>query len=112
MCRNVSEIPALQGDELTTALIPVADRLISAVHAVDPEAVAQALDEAATLAGNELGAARHLTVLLAAWCSEDHAAAAALGWTLNPAEYQRLRSSADALTASLRAGRTTAERGA
>jgi hypothetical protein len=27
-------------DELTTALIPVADRLISAVHAFDAEAVA------------------------------------------------------------------------
>jgi hypothetical protein len=97
----------LAGDELTTALIPVADRLISAVHAVDADEVSTSLAEATQLAGNRLAAAQALTVLLAAWCSEDHAAGAALGWTVNPAEYHRLRSSADALTASLRAGRTT-----
>jgi hypothetical protein len=107
----------LAGDELTTALIPVADRLISAVHAVDPTRVAQALADAATLAGPDADYAQHwavlqgLALLLAAWCSEDHAAPAALGWTVNPAEYHRLRSSADALTASLRAGRTTTEQG-
>jgi hypothetical protein len=99
----------LVGDELTTALIPVADRLISAVHAIDPEAVAACLADAQELAGGQLAAAQALTMLLAAWCSEDHTATAALGWTVNPAEYHRQRSSADALTASLRAGRTTTE---
>ena len=96
----------LAGDELTTALIPVADRLISAVHAVDPEAVAAALADAEEYAGGQLPAAQALTVLLAAWCSEDHSAGAALGWTNNPTAYHQYRSSTDALTASLRAGRT------
>jgi hypothetical protein len=108
----------LAGDELTTALIPVADRLISAVHAVDPDAVAACFTEAANLAGADTAGepwdvlVRHLDVvrtlagLLAAWCSEDHAAPAALGWTLDPTAYLQFRSRADALTASLRAGRT------
>lgn len=100
----------LQGDDLVTALIPLAERLISAVHAVDPEAVAAVLDDATELAGDFLAANQHLVVLLAGMCSEDHAANAALGWTVNPAEYHRLRSSHDALTASLRAGRTTTEK--
>lgn len=101
----------LTGDDLTTALIPLAERLISAVHAVDANEVSALLAEATQLAGDQLGAARALAVLLAAWCSEDHSAAAALGWTVNPAEYQQLRSNHDALTASLRAGRTTTEEG-
>jgi hypothetical protein len=92
-------------DELTTALIPVADRLVSAVHALDADAVAQARDDAAALAGDELLALRHLAVILAGMCSEDHNPDAALGWTHDPAAYQQFRSRADALTASLRAGR-------
>lgn len=94
----------ITGDELTTALIPVADRLIGAVHAIDPEAVAACLADAEEFAGGQLPAAQALTVLLAAWCSEDHSDKAALGWTLDPAAYQQLRCSTDALTASLRAG--------
>lgn len=98
-----------RGDDLTTALIPVALDLISAVHNLDPDGVAEALGAAQWEATGPLTGLKHLAVLLAAWCSEDHAPAAALGWTLNPGEYQRLKSSADALTASLRAGRTTEE---
>lgn len=106
MCRNVSEVPALQGDELTTALIPVADRLISAVHAVDPEAVAQLLEEATQLAGDGFAATRHLIVLLAAMCIEDQSADAVLAWTHDPARYADLRDEGvPALLASLRSAR-------
>lgn len=95
-----------QGDALTAALIPVADRLISAVHALDADLVAQAIADAAELAdGDELLAARHLAVIAAGMCSEDHTPDAALGWTHDPAAYRHFRSRADALTASLRAGR-------
>lgn len=93
-----------QGDALTAALIPVADRLVSAVHAMDATAVAQARDDAAALAGHELLALRHLVVVLAGMCSEDHNPDAALGWTHDPAAYRHFRSRVDALTASLRAG--------
>jgi hypothetical protein len=96
----------LTGDELTTALIPVADRLISAVHAVDPEGVAAALGTAMWEATGPLTGLRHLAVVLAGMCSEDHTAAAALGWTLDPARYRELRTTCDALTASLRTART------
>jgi hypothetical protein len=101
----------LAGDALVTALIPAAQALIDAVHALDADAVNAALGTAMWEATGPLAGLRHLAVLLAAMCSEDHAAPAALGWTVNPAEYHRLRSSADALTASLRAGRTTTEQG-
>lgn len=99
----------LEGDALVTALIPAAQALIDAVHALDADAVNTALGRAMWEAPGPLTGLRHLAVLLAGMCSEDHSAAAALGWTLNPDEYQRLRSSTDALTASLRAGRTTTE---
>lgn len=100
-----------QGDALTAALIPVADRLVSAVHAMDADLVAQALADAADLAGDYMAGARHLAIIAAGMCSEDHTPDAALGWTHDPAAYRHFRSRADALTASLRAGRT-AERGA
>jgi hypothetical protein len=103
---DVQEASPPTGDVLTNALVPVASALIGAVHAMDPEAVAAALADAEELAGGQLAAAQALTVLLAAWCSEDHAPAAALGWTNNPTAYHQYRSTADALTASLRAGRT------
>lgn len=97
----------MDGDELIAALIPVADRLVTAVHADDQAAVGQLLDEAGQLAGDHLLGAWHLAVVAAGMCSEDHTPDAALGWTRNRAAYQSLRSTADALTASLRAGRTT-----
>lgn len=101
----------LHGDALISALVPIASALIGAVHSLNADEISALFAEATQLAGDHLTAARALTVLLAAWCSEDHAPAAALGWTVNPAEYQRLRSSTDALTASLRAGRTTEKEG-
>lgn len=96
----------VRGDELIEALVPTVMELITAVHNLDQTAVARVFAEAERLAGNPLAAAWHVAVLAAAMCSEDYAANASLGWTLNPAEYQRLRSRCDALTASLRAGRT------
>lgn len=95
------------GDELTTALIPVADRLISAVHQLDRQAVGEAFVDAGEIAGTDLAGAQLLAVIAAGMCSEDHTPDAALGWTHNPAAYQNLRTRADALTASLRAGRLT-----
>ena len=97
----------MTGDELTAALVPVADRLITAVHTVDPEAVAQALDEAAQHAGGYLDALRHLTVLLAAMCVEDQPADHVLAWTENPDRYSELRQDGvPALLASLRCARS------
>lgn len=95
------------GDDLADALIPVVDRL---VVALDSAAVASAFVDAGQLVGNELAGAYWLAVLAAGMCSEDHTPDAALGWTVDPAAYQQLRTRADALTASLRAGRMT-ERG-
>lgn len=99
----------LTGDDLISALVPAASALIDAVHNLDADAVNTALGHAMWEATGPLTGLRHLAILLAGMCSEDHAPAAALGWTVNPAEYHRLRSSTDALTASLRAGRTTTE---
>lgn len=96
----------LTGDDLTAALLPVASDLVTAVHDHNRADVADALTAAERLAGDPLAAARHLAVLCAGMCSEDHAQVASLGWTLNPVEYRRLKTNADCLTASLRAGRT------
>lgn len=106
----VRSLPAgggLVGDDLMRALLPVANDLVTAVHEDDREAVAVALDAAERLACDPVTAARHLAVLCAGMCSEDHAQAASLGWTLNPREYRRLKANVDCLTASLRAGRAT-----
>jgi hypothetical protein len=97
------------GDALTLALIPIALDLVTAVHALDRAAVAALLDQAALLSSDPLTGARHLAIIAAGMCSEDHAAPASLGWTVNPAAYHQLRSGTDALTASLRAGRTPRE---
>lgn len=96
----------LTGDALVTALIPAAQALIDAVHALDPDAVNTALGQAMWEATGPLAGLRHLAVLLAGMCSEDHAPAAALGWTLDPGAYRELRTTCDALTASLRTART------
>lgn len=97
-----------RGDELVAALIPVADRLIAAVHAMDGDDVAAALRHAALLADSELDALRHLVVLLAGCGDEDHASTALLAWTINPGEYRRLREAGlDSITASQRAARST-----
>jgi hypothetical protein len=99
---------AVQDDELTTALIPVADRLIRAVHALDTGAVAQAFTDAAELAGDELRAARLLVVVLAGMCIEDQAADDVLAWTHDPDRYADLRQEGvPALLASLRSARHT-----
>lgn len=96
----------LHGDTLIDALIPLADHLVKAVHNDNQAVVADILDHARVLAGDPLTAALALTVLCAGMCSEDHAPAAALGWTRNRATYRELRRTTDALTASLRAGTT------
>lgn len=96
----------LSGDQLVSELVPLADRLVAAVHAMNADEVRQVLTDAAWLAGSSLAGAQHLAVVLAGMCSEDHVPAAALGWTANPAAYHRLRDGCDALTASLRAART------
>jgi hypothetical protein len=101
--------PLLTGDALTEALVPLAVDLVHAVHADNRDVVGDVFGHAAALAGDPLTAARHLAVLAAGMCSEDHGPTAALGWTLNPAEYRRLRHTTDALSASLRAGRTAHE---
>lgn len=98
---------AVQGDALITALIPVADRLISAVHALDADAVAQAFADATVLAGDDLAAARHLLVLLAGMCIEDQHADDVLAWTHNPGQYADMRDNGvPALLACLRSART------
>jgi HNH endonuclease len=101
----------LRGDELMTALVPTLERLITAAHALDGDAVAAALAEAGRLAGSRVAGVTHLAVLAAGACSEDHNPAAALGWTLAPGAYQTLRHTTDALTASLRAGMSTGAAG-
>lgn len=95
----------LAGDELTEALIPLAVDLVAAVHALKQGVVADILDHAAALAGDHLTAARLLAVLCAGMVSEDHSEKATLGWTLNPDGYRVLRSTEEALAASLHAGR-------
>jgi hypothetical protein len=100
----------LPGDELTAALIPLALDLITAVHDLNPAVVADILEHAAALTGDHYTAAQHLAVLCAGMASEDHAAAASLGWTLDPAGYRIRRLTEDALAASLHAGRAAAER--
>lgn len=95
----------LTGDELTVALVPLAVDLVAAVHALNRAVVADILEHAAALAGDHLTAARLLAVLCAGMVSEDHAPAASLGWTLDPAGYQRRRETEAALLASLHAGR-------
>jgi hypothetical protein len=102
----------LHDDELTAALLPTVADLIVAVHDLDQAAVAGAFEEAGRLAGDDLAAARLLAVLAAGICLDDQTLSASLGWTLNPDEYQRLRSRVDALTASQRAGRTAPTEGA
>lgn len=97
--------PLLTGDRLTEALIPLAVDLVAAVHADNRAVVTDLFQHAGALAGGPLAAARHLAVVLAAMCSEDHAPAATLGWTRNPREYRRLKAVMDSLTASLHAGR-------
>jgi hypothetical protein len=100
------------GDEVVTALILVPDQLISAVHQLDAAGVTAAFETAGQLALDELAGARHLAVVAAGMCSEDHTPPASLGWTLDPSAYRQFRSRADALTASLRAGRTAQMRSA
>lgn len=100
----------LAGDDLTTALVPLAVDLVAAVHALKPAVVADILDHAAALTGDHLTAARHLAVLCAGMASEDHSDKAALGWTLDPDGYRVLRSTEEALAASLHAGRNAALR--
>jgi hypothetical protein len=100
----------LAGDELTAALLPLAADLVTAVHALNGVVVGDILEHAAALAGDHLAAARHLAVLCAGMVSEDHSATASLGWTLDPAGYQRRRSTEVALLASLHAGQD-AQRG-
>lgn len=93
-------------DELTTALIPVADRLVSAVHALDADAVAQAFAEAAAAAGHELAAARLLVIVLAGMCIEGLHADDVLGWTHDPDRYADMRADGvPALLACIRAAR-------
>lgn len=95
---------SLRGDELMQALLPTVADLIAAVHDRDSTAVGNVFAEAERLAGGPLPATRYLAVLAAGMASEDHSVSAALGWTLDPDEYYRLRSITDALSASLRAG--------
>lgn len=94
------------GDDLIAALVPVALDLVTAVHNDDIAAVDQVSAAATDLAGDPYAAAWALAILCAGMCSEDHAPVASLGWTLNRDEYHRLKPGMDALTASLRAGRT------
>lgn len=101
----------LTGDALVTALIPAAQALIDAVHALDPDAVSAALGHAMWEAPGPLTGLRHLAIVLAAWCSEDHNETAALGWTLDPDHYRELRSTCDSLTASLRAAHASNPQG-
>lgn len=97
----------LADDELTAALIPLALDLVTAVHAMDATEVAGVLDHAATLAGDHITAARHLSVLLAAMVNEDMPAAIALGWTRDHHQYGRQRAlGVPSVVASLRAART------
>lgn len=99
-----------EGDHRTETLLPLVRDLITAVHAFNRQVVADIFEHATALTGDPLAAARHLAVIAAGMCSEDHAPTAALGWTLNPAGYRRYRSSRDALSASLQAGRDAAGR--
>lgn len=79
------------GDDLTTALIPVAERLIDAVHNQDQQGVSMLFIDAAQIAGSHAAATVHLAVLCAAMCSQDHAPGATLGWTFDPAAYHARR---------------------
>jgi hypothetical protein len=94
------------GDDLIAALIPVSLDFVTAVHDDNATIVNAAFAAAEQAAGDDLTAARALAILCAGMCSEDHAPVASLGWTLNRDEYHRLKPGMDALTASLRAGRT------
>jgi hypothetical protein len=100
-------------DELTTALIPVADRLVSAVHALDADTVAQAFAVAGQLAGGELAGARHLVVVLAAMCIEGQHVDDVLAWTHDPNGYADMRDDGvPALLACLRSARAVRYGGA
>ena len=99
----------LRGDELVEALVPLATDLVKAVHALNPDVVADVLGHAAALTGDPHVAASHLLVVLAGMVSEDHSPSATLGWTRAPGRYRALRATCDSLTASLRAGQEALE---
>jgi hypothetical protein len=79
----------LTGDPLTDAVLPAAMAIVWAVREASPVAVAQALTEAITAAGDHSQHA--LIIVLAAMVPDDLAPSDLLAWRSNPTEYLRLR---------------------
>jgi WhiB family redox-sensing transcriptional regulator len=73
-----------QLDPEILAVLPVAEQLVDAVHDLDQHAVRKAI----LAAGPDL---RSLCIALAAALNPDEDIVGLLGWSTNPAEYQRLR---------------------
>lgn len=95
-------------DELIGALIPLAEELVTAVHALDAGRIESLFTRAAELSnGDWWMATRLLAVLCAAACLEDQPIDSTLSWTLDPEQYAQLcHDGVPALVASIRAGRT------
>lgn len=79
------------GDTTLDKLLPLAGRLVGAVHDSDPLGVNTALHDATEILGDPLTAANSLVILLAAMCDDDALPADLLQWRRNPTEYHRLR---------------------
>lgn len=71
-------------DPEITDVLPAAERLVQAVHDLDPDATAAVLDQA----GDQLPT---LVITLAAMLPPDTDLVLLLGWLANPDEYDRLR---------------------
>lgn len=87
--RKHPRISAWWDDEIA-AVAPAADDLVDAVHALDADAVAAALERARRCSPHP-DALAALAVLLAAAVPEDALIAHHVMWTTDPARYARMR---------------------
>ena len=81
---------SLTGDPLTDALVPVAQRLAGALEDADADAAVAAFNDAETIIGDPLVAARALAVVAAAMVPTDQEPSRLLGWWQYREEYARL----------------------
>jgi hypothetical protein len=99
----------ITGDRHLDLLLPLAGRLVGAVHDNDQLGVDTAFEDATQhYRGDPLAAANALVILLAAMCDDDATPAELLQWRRNPTEYHRLRTNGvPSRTAAILAARVT-----
>lgn len=88
----MSRVPSrsLTGDPITDQLAVVAQQLVGAVTDANPDRVAQAFTDAATIVDGRTDPAVALAVVLAAMVPDTERASTLLGWWGYRAEYERL----------------------